>query len=76
MPCSCAKQYNCKELDEEFINAIKLCLLTPDIIDAVLEKINKEFDMSELETKLTELTARQRELSLIQKKNTNRHSGA
>ena len=68
VPCSCAKQYNCKELDEEFINAIKLCLLTPDIIDAVLEKINKEFDMSELETKLGELTARQRELSLIQKK--------
>ena len=68
VPCSCAKQYNCKELDEEFINAIKLCLLTPDIIDAVLEKINKEFDMSELETKLKELTARQRELSLIQEK--------
>ena len=68
VPCSCAKQYNCKELDEEFINAIKLCLLTPDIIDAVLEKINREFDMSELENKLKELTARHRELLLIQKK--------
>ena len=68
VPCSCAKQYNCKELDEEFINAIKLCLLTPDIIDAVLEKINKEFDMSELDNKFKELTARHRELLLIQKK--------
>ena len=47
---------------------IKLCLLTPDIIDAVLEKINKEFDMSELDNKLKELTARHRELLLIQKK--------
>ena len=68
VPCSCAKQYNCKELDEEFINAIRLCLFTPEIIDGVMEKINKEFDMSELENKLKDLTARQRELLLIQKK--------
>lgn len=68
VPCSCAKQYNCKELDREFANAIALCLLTPDIIEGVLERINKEFDMRELENKLKKLTARQKELSLIRKK--------
>ena len=68
VPCSCAKQYNCKELDEEFINAIRLCLLTPDIIDGVMERINREFDMTELESKLKELTARKKELYGIQAK--------
>ncbi len=68
VPCTCAKQYNCKELDEEFANAVKLCLLTPDIIDGVLEKINREFDMTELESKLKDLTARQKELYGIQAK--------
>lgn len=68
VPCTCAKQYNCKELDEEFINAIRLCLLTPDIIDGVMERINREFDMTELESKLKELKARRKELYGIQTK--------
>ena len=68
IPCGCSKQYNCSDLDAEFAFAISLCLLTPDIIDSVVEQLNKEFDMSELEAKLQQLTARQKELTGIQKK--------
>lgn len=68
IPCGCSKQYNCSELDAEFASALTLCLLTPDIIESVLERINKEFDMTELEGKLQSLTARQKELLAVQKK--------
>ncbi|MBP3627175.1 MAG: recombinase family protein [Clostridia bacterium] len=68
IPCECSKQYNCRELDDEFASAIALCLLTPEIIQSVMERLNKEFDVSKLESKLKELTARQRELQGIQKK--------
>ena len=68
IPCGCAKQYNCAELDAEFASALPLCLLTPDIIEDVLQKLNQEFDISELETKLSELFARQKELRAIQQK--------
>ena len=60
--CTCSKQYNCEVIDEEFASAIVLSFLTPDFIDEAMKRLNKDFDISELETKLSDLKARLKEL--------------
>lgn len=66
--CKHSKQYNCKEIDDEFCKAIALCFLTPEIIEALTKKLNEEFDISEVQNKLDGLLKRQKELISIQNK--------
>lgn len=66
--CKHSKQYNCKEIEDEFCKAIALCFLTPEIIDALTQRLNEEFDTSEVQKKLDSLLKRQKELISIQNK--------
>lgn len=66
--CKHSKQYNCKEIEDEFCKAIALCFLTPEIIDSLTQRLNEEFDVSEVQNKLDGLLKRQKELISIQNK--------
>ena len=68
VPCACSRQYNCRELDSEFASFLMTFLLTPDMIEAMLEQLNTEYDVSALEGNLKSYEARKKELTTIQSK--------
>lgn len=62
VPCSLSRQYNCDDIDSEFASFLMTFLLTPAMIDTMLERLNVEYDVSELENNLKSYEERKREL--------------
>lgn len=66
--CTLHKQFNCRELDAEVTRAIGMCLLTPEIVESLQKDMDKEYDVSELESKLENLQKERKLLTAKKKK--------
>lgn len=66
--CTFNKQFNCREIDAEVSTAISMCFITPEIVERIRAEMNREYDVSELETKLETVKKNQKVLLARKKK--------